>query len=59
MRKWQQTALLANLMVNVKVNITIFLKVILTERLFNFKFPEVDVVGAELKFICPTNYCQM
>lgn len=59
MRKWQQTAVLANLMVNVKENMTIFPKVILSERLFNFKFPEVDIVGAELKFKCPTNYCQM
>ena len=59
MRKWQQTAVLANLMVNVKENMTIFPKVILSERLFNFKFPEVDIVGAELKFKCPTNYRQM
>ena len=58
MRKWQQTAVLANLMVNVKENMTIFPKVILSERLFNFKFPEVDIVGAELKIKWPTNYCQ-
>ena len=31
---------------------------LLKEKLFNLKFLEVDIVGAELKIKWPTNYCQ-
>lgn len=40
----------ANLMVIVKKNMAVFLQMLLRDRLLNWKFPEFDIVVADLKF---------